>query len=319
MVNVVFERFLGFMVLALSTVPAAATPVAPTDPYVIFGNARLAWENSRYPAQLAYDVVVTVDTNAPSVRHYHSYYDSTTDRVNVLAVSDEELAHPYTPHGINVSANVFGGRIPLSSPQQTFDFLGVPELAPNYSFGIADYIPHDATFQSDEVVREIRREFHDPARRTDRLHTDTGLKTIVSVASSRRNYTITLAGIVPANDHRDYDLRLVPVRDPSRYRLREVWINTTTFATDRAATQGNFTATGLADLPWTIAFADVGRAHYIESEKTSARFTLERRTYDGATVEFRNVRTATIPGTAALLEFATDPQTGMQPLTEPKT
>jgi hypothetical protein len=83
-----------------------------TDPYAIFAQARERWESARYPSQLAYDVVVSVTRRGVNTAaHYHLYYDAQANSVKVNAVSDEELAHPYTPHGINTFFNVFGGSL----------------------------------------------------------------------------------------------------------------------------------------------------------------------------------------------------------------
>ncbi len=284
-----------------------------TDPYAIFAQARERWESARYPSQLAYDVAVSVThAGTQSSAHYHLYYDSSADSVKVNAVSDEELAHPYTPHGINTFFNVFGGSLPLSAPQHTFDYLGVPVLAPNYSFGIAPYVAPAAAPDSAELVREIRQEFHDPVKPATASAGDSQLKTIASVAVVRRRYIIELNGTTAIDGHEDYDLRLQPVRDPGDYRLREVWIDTQTFATDRLISQGNFVHGGMTGVPWTVTFRQLDGAPYIASESTTQSFRLDRRSYDSATVSFEEVRPARIPGYASLMSFA-----GGDTLTEP--
>lgn len=193
-----------------------------TDPYAIFAQARERWESARYPAQLAYDVAVSVThSGTASASHYHLYYDAQANSVKVNAVSDEELAHPYTPHGINTFFNLLGGSIPLSAPQHTFDYLGVPVLAPNYSFGIAPYIVPSPAANSGELVREIRREFHDPAKPVTAANGNSTLKTIATVAVVRRHYIIQLNGTEAIDGHQDYDLRMQPVRHPGDYRLRK--------------------------------------------------------------------------------------------------
>lgn len=285
-----------------------------TDPYVIFAQTRQYWEAARYPAQLSYTVVVTATrAGKPSVAHYHLYYDAVANHVSVRAVSDEEIAHPYTPHGINVIFSPFGGRIPLSSPEQTFDYLGVPVLAPNYSFGISTYVPHATYENSDELVAEIRREFHDPGPRRPA----SGLKTIANIDVVRRSYVISLIGLAEVDGHTDYELQLQPLRDPGRYRLRKVWVNALSFATDKLASQGNFTQGGMTGIPWTVSFRQAGNAPYIASESTSVPFTLDRRSYDSATVEFQDVTGARIPGIMQISSFAVNDWTGVPPLTEP--
>lgn len=281
-----------------------------TDPYAIFAQARERWESARYPSQIAYDVAVNVThAGVSSSAHYHLYYDAQSNNVRVNPVSDEELAHPYTPHGMKFG--LFGGAIPLGSPEHTFDYLGVPSLAPNYSFGIAPYVAPRA-MTSEELVREIRSEFHDPAKKPQQ--TGSSLPTIATVDVVRRRYVIDLNGITTIDGHSDYDLRLQPVRDPATYRLREVWINTQDFATDRLAAQGNFTYGGMTSVPWTVDFRDVGGAPYIASESTRESFKLDRRAYDTATITFADVRIGHMPPYMGIATFSS----GEPPLTEPQ-
>jgi len=307
--------------LALAGACLAASPAqkaAPqTDPYAIFAAARTHWETARYPSQVSYTVAVTVshDGNV-SAAHYHSYYDSVENRVDVNAVSDEEIANPYTPRGISVFFTPFGAHIPLSSPEQTFDYLGVPVLAPNYSFGIAESAPHSADADGAELVAEIRREFCDPSpNRVARP--DSGLKTIASIEIVRRAYVIELAGMVPIGGHSDYDLRLRPISEPGRYRLREVWIDAQTFATDKLVSQGNFTQGGMTGITWTVEFRQINGAPYLASESTTQSFRLERRAYDSATITFTGVIPKRAPAIMRVATFAPNPESGVPALREP--
>ncbi len=305
-------------IVADATVPVRAAP-ALRDAYAIFANAREYWETASYPPQISYSIVVTVARNGiAAAAHYHGYYDSRRDHVAMNGVSDEEVAHPYTPHGINTYLNLFGGSIPLSSPQHTFDYLGVPLLAPNYSFGIAAYLPHSADADSAELVQEIRREFHDPVpARTQTQAAQSGLKTIATIEVVRRSYIITLKGIVPMDDHTDYDLLMQPVRDPGRYRLREVWVDTGTFATDGLITQGTFAAAGFSGVRWTVQFRQIAGAPYIASEIAQSGFVLDRRAYDGATIAFTDFAPKPIPLYTNLWTFATRAGAAPEALTEP--
>src|SRR5579883_1871970 len=98
------------------------------DPYAIYAAARAYWENARYPSFLTYTVDVRVNEAGEwKSNHYHLTYDSARDAVVVNPVSDEEVAHPYYPHGINIGA--FGVRVSKAEPRT--DYLGVPQLAPN--------------------------------------------------------------------------------------------------------------------------------------------------------------------------------------------
>jgi hypothetical protein len=300
--------------LAASAAPAAARQ---TDPYAIFAAARTHWETARYPSQVAYTVAVTVSHDGSiSAAHYHSYYDSVENRVDVNAVSDEEIANPYTPHGISVFFSPFGGHIPLSSPERTFDYLGVPVLAPNYSFGIAGSVPHSPDANSSELVAEIRREFCDPAPSRN-TPPDSGLKTIATVEIVRRAYVIELSGVTQIGGHPDYDLTLRPISEPGRYRLREVWVNAQTFATDKLVSQGNFTQGGMTGITWTVEFRQINGAPYLAFETTTQSFRLTRRAYDSATITFTDVTPKRAPAMMRIADFAVNPESGVPALREP--
>lgn len=291
-----------------------------TDAYAVFARARQYIEAARYPGQLAYGVTIAVSKRGTtSAAHYHSYYDSTNGAIRVIGESDEELAHPYTPHGIDTYLNLFGSGkgVPLSAPQRTFDFLGVPVLAPNYSFGIAPLIPHEAVRDDNALVDQIRREFHDPAKRATASTGAAGIKTIASVESIKRTYSMRLSGMKAVNGHDDYHLLLHPLREPERYRLRQMWIDAASFAVDRLVTQGNFVFGGVVNVPWTISFRQIGGAPYIESERTATQFAVFRHAYDSATITFENIAPATIPAYMRWSRFAPNPETGVPPLLEP--
>lgn len=293
-----------------------------TDPYAIFAAAQKYWQSAAYPKHVSYGITITVTRDdVASYAHYHASYDTAENRVSVNPVSDEELAHPYTPHGINTFLNIFGGSIPLSAPQQTFDYLGVPMLAPNYSFGI---VPSDAARKTAGaggmgLVREIRKEFHDPFPPKRQQPPQSGdLKTIALVVVAHRQYDIRLAGMQPVAGHLDYHLMLKPVSDPATYRLREMWVDAANYATDRVVTDGNFTADDLSAVRWQTDFRQVDGTIFIATERALSAFTLDRRRYDSATVAFTNVTpTGQAASFSSLPRFATNAETAPPVLAEP--
>lgn len=291
-----------------------------TDPYAIFAAAQQHWQAEVYPKHVSYGIAVTVKRGAiTSQAHYHAQYDTADNRVSLSAVSDEELAHPYTPHGINFSYNFFGGSIPASSPQATFDYLGVPVLAPNYAFGIVPSgTPPNTALSGMDLVREIRKEFHDPLP-PQRQQPDSGkLKTIAIVLVAHRQYEIRLTGTESLLGHTDYRLALKPVSDPAVYRLREMWVDASTYATDRIITDGNFTAPDLAGIRWQTDFTQTSGATFIAAETALSGFALDRRSYDSATVAFTGITSvSTTAPFGSLQRFETNAETAPPNLTEP--
>lgn len=196
-----------------------------TDPYQVFRMARARWEAQHYPEKIAYSVAVeVVENGVRKAERYEAGYDAAEGTLLVDPVSDREKAHPYyAPGGFGFNVALFGqGR-----PNPDVDFFGVPFLAPNYSFGIgvAPRGRASPSFDPMELVREIRAEFHDlqpPSRNVPVPAASPGLRQIAVVSTRTRTYDITLAGIEPVDGTQAYHLVLRPVRDPGRYRLRDL-------------------------------------------------------------------------------------------------
>lgn len=285
--------------------------LAAPDPYAIYERAREVWASQRYPSVVSYTVNVTAGNGGkPEQRHYHEYWTAANDRVYVKPpISDEQLAHPYKPspgvafYGWNIGGPRNGTGVR--------DLIGVPVLAPNYSFGISTYLPA-SQLTAAELVAEIRREYRDPApQKISALEQQTGLKTIALVTSSARAYRISLVGIEPEEDGRAYHLSLAPLREPLKYRLRDLWIDSHTYVTERARIGGNFTDVAAENVPWMVRFAQIGGATYIAREDAEKPLEGYHKTmYTQYSVSFGVPVPASLPPLVNLTSQS-------QPLTEP--
>jgi hypothetical protein len=286
-------------VLVLASLAAALHPAASarpplSDPYQIFANARSYWMAQRYPTQLRYTIserALVGDT--PDARHYDASWYAADNVALVDPVSAEERAHPYRPSaGVPISI-LFIPIVNIGGPRHgtgiNTDLLGVPMLAPNYSFAVAPYVPPQKK-TSAQIVGEIRAMYHDPlpAARAATLPASQ-LPTIAVVSAGTRRYTISLVGIEPYGDHLDYHLALTPLREPRRYRLRALWIDTRTFATDKLSQDGNFTGSDATRVPWTVTFHDIGGARYIDTEREMSPLGSRDGMLHDVTISFENI------------------------------
>ncbi|MBV8374865.1 MAG: hypothetical protein JO302_05085 [Candidatus Eremiobacteraeota bacterium] len=274
---------------------AALVPEAP-NPYEIYEHAAAVWIAAKYPPYVGYSIVVVVnERGVEKSNHYSATYDALHDRVYVKAVSEEERTDPHVPEGINMSidpkrrfATLFKRRV--GNPEEAVDYLGVPELAPNYSFGVARYVPPVEQSAEDRaaLVQEIRREFDDPmpAQKTLPADDPSGPKEIVRVVSSRHEYDITYDGIESVDGHQTYHLSLRPTIASNALRLREMWVDTQTYQTYRLLTQRNFTN---GTVPWLISFANIGGAPYIVSETALRPVGAGPHLYENAAITFTDI------------------------------
>jgi hypothetical protein len=282
--------------LAVAAAIAAPARAAGPDPYSIFANARAYWLTQRYPALLDYRIAVDVTEGGNErVEHYTAQYDAVTGRVQVDPVSDYELAHPVVPKGINLG--LLGFR--LNKPLPSVDFMGVPHLAPTYSFGMAPFVPAPTPtpFNSAALVDEIRKEFHDPNPRATPAASPTpnGLQEIATVYAHNHDYMITLLGTETIDGHACYHLGLTPTRDPKRYRIRQAWIDEQTFAPWQLEDALNFSSGPGTNVAWMIHFADIGAAHYVTQEDALAPISTSGEIYTKTAISFVDLHAVSDP------------------------
>jgi hypothetical protein len=288
--------------LAAVLLSAALNGPLLKDPYVIFDRARSFWASQQYPSVVDYivHVVATDAQSSEQERHYHEYFRPATNRVVVQPpVSDEQLANPYKPSG-GFNFSIFGaaaGGIGGPGSGVKGDLFDVPALAPNYSFGIVPDAPPADTLTPAQLVAEIRREYHDPApQKVAELERRYGLKTIALVVSTKRDYAITLDGIEPVANHQDYHLSMKPLTDPLKYRLRDVWIDTATYATDKLRVGANFNDKAMEAVPWLVNLRQIGGATYITDERAEAPLDgYHGRMYDAFSISFEEIGSGKAP------------------------
>lgn len=280
------DRDLAMVGFLAACLLAAASP----DPYAIYARAQAVWRAQRYPATVNYVVHVrTRQGDRTDERHYNSRWFSGPDRIAVNPVSVEEREHPYLPPpGFDFS--ILGTHIAhVGGPNEGIgtngDLIGVPELAPNYSFGISRYVPPPPPTPA-QTVAHIRAQYHDPApQKVAKLQQKYGVTTIALVVAASAVYRISLVGMEIVGDHSDYHLRLTPLVNPTRYRLRDVWIDSVTYDTDQLRTAGNFVDGGTSSVPWTVTFREFDGERYIDHEVTDEPI---RRWFDWIEVSFED-------------------------------
>lgn len=276
---------------------------ATLDPYAVFDRARTFWLDQTYPPYLAYDVAVTVDENGVSrTERYDSGFNAVDGSIWVDPVSDYERAHPHVVHGMNffLALPLDPHAVRLNKPEEPVDFIGVPILAPTYTFGMAPFVPaRPPATQEDAavLVAAVRRAFHDPypAGRTPPPNASSQLPTIAHAVVTKRIYQIELAGEESVDGHLCYHLTLRPLHDPGRYRLRQLWVDEQTAATWRLQEALNFVDGPGTTVPWTVDFTNVGGAHYIAQESADAPMRYGGVQYVHASVAFEDVRAVTSP------------------------
>lgn len=280
--------------LLVTGVPAAS------DAYAIFAQARHVWADQHYPDYLTYTVAVDVtERGVEKSKHYHLAYDALSDKIGVNPVSDEELAAPPDPNGVTLHLIPRRNYQPIldkqiGNPGEAVDYLGVPIISPTYSFGMTPENEDPDQVDSATLVQQIRQQFNDPVPQSKVAQSvqNDGVKTIASVTTFVRHYTITDAGEETVGGIPCYHLLLHPTADPQKYRLREVWVDQSDYQTRQLVSSGNFTG---SNVPWLITFANFDGAEVIASETALAPVGVGAHHYEHASVSFEDIAQAQRP------------------------
>jgi hypothetical protein len=237
--------------LMMSTL-GAAPPAPGVDAETIFENARKAWTQGAYPRYATYAAVVDFH-NGP--RHLRRTWDTIEDfrheTVFSHKFSREETANPPPPpRGINIDVPFFG----TLNKDQPADPVGHVAFAVDQGYGIAPAQVHIESMTSASAF--------DAKRATPALIGRTGV-----VA---RSYDVQLLETVAGADGTAYHLALTPLRDPERYRLRELWVDARTWLPEAAVVAGIGNRPPLSTVRWRIEFRQVEGATYVARESALA-------------------------------------------------
>ncbi len=261
--------------VALYGVPDAVTATsAVPNADAIFSRARDAASAQRCPARLEYVIVVEAHVDGHvEQNHFRARYLSDLDYLDVDAFSDEEQRSPYVPHGVNIEIIPLVPLVDLSRALTAkvnhdgppLDLLGVPELKPSYTFGLR------------------RASAHQPSPQAD----DSPLRLIGSTTARSRDYAVNLVALELYEGVQAYHLRLTPLHDPARYRLRELWVDAASYSVLQVLTKGNFSEGPPTSSKWLTTYRDVNGCREIDREV--ALDTLDYghdRQYTNTTISF---------------------------------
>lgn len=269
----------------------AAAPPGPTPAPIdaraeeLFTAARSARSQSAYAHYSVYATVVRFRHNGKPV---NSTWDTTEDMqrrlVHAHALSREEGAHPHVPHGTNfgIGGGPSGvlppgvmpekGRILSHEPGD--DPIGTLTFAVDQDFGLALNVPQiAATADMSEVSVTV-----------------TTLPHIGRTGTIARTYEVTDLGDVTEDGASLHHLGLRPLRDPRRYRLRELWTNAKTSLPVRAVVAGIGNRGPLQSVSWRVDFTQLQGGTYIARETALGPLDTDGGQLDDVTITFAELR-----------------------------
>lgn len=174
----------------------------------------------------------------------------------------------------NADADAFPILDPLIPPDASFGMLSSQPKAAL----VGDRVSAPALVQPSPSPRAIES----PATSAPSLFLAHPLRELVRVEAAARDYRIALAGVEHLAAGDAYHLTLTPLRDPQAYRLRDLWVDTTTFATLQLAVQGLFEGKPYDGARWIVSYVAVGGRYYVQEIRSddALRFGLDRTVSD---------------------------------------
>ncbi len=240
----------------------ALTAAAALDADALFLAAREARTASGYPHYAVYATVVHyVNGNRPGTDTWDTVEDVHRRIVFSHAISREEQASPYVPHGINIAIGITnlssggpegggGGATRTLNAPKPADPIGQMTLAVDQDFGLAiEARPISQTADASDVSATVR-----------------SLPHIGRTGTIARTYDVTLLGTDDENGATLTHLGLKPLRDPKRFRLRELWIDAKTSLPVHAVVAGIGNRAPFDQIRWRADFVQVEGGTYLARE-----------------------------------------------------
>jgi hypothetical protein len=270
------------LAFALAGATCAAAP-EPTAADRLFDAARDARSRASYPRYAVYATVVRFRRGEQTgTSTWDTIEDLRRRIVHAHELRREEAANPHVPHGINFGIN--GGP---SGP-----IMGIPPKgvvvtheAPDDPIGQLTFaVDQDFGLAVDAASITASRDMNDVASAAVTLPRIGRTGTIV------RTYEISDLGDVTEEGVVLHHLGLRPLRDPKRYRLRELWTNAKSSLPVRAVVAGVGNRDPLDGIDWRVEFAQIGGGTYVARESALAPLDTGGGRLDDVTIAFEAPR-----------------------------
>lgn len=245
------------VILSFATMSAGLAETAQLTPDAIFSRVRDVVSDRACPKRIEYEIVVSATVNMRlEQNHFRATYLADEDYLHVSSLSEEDRENPYVPHGTNVLIKPIVPLVGLSEALTEkinhdgppVDLMGVPLLSPTFTFGLAR-----SAVATDQPERNA-----EPS--------PSGFRIIGSTESVARDYRVSLLDVEPYDRGHAYHLALSPERDPKKFRLRELWVDTESFALLKIVTAGNFNQGPSLGARWLTTFQTFDDCRLVDRE-----------------------------------------------------
>ena len=290
----------GCAIFAGGIARAQVPPIAPSAE-AIFLSAKGAWRSRSEAPFVAYNLRERYQWRTRAHDNWWQASYRTSDRAlalhRIVVAEDERERLKGLPIALNMRYKTRDMRADSFDTNANADAFPIldPQIEPNASFGMLKREPK-ATLVGNRVTRDgatslDRSSPSPPATASphpesipqardfpNAIATEKPLRDIGHVEAVSRDYAIVLAGSERIRGSDTYHLALTPLRDPHVYRLRDLWVDRSNYATVQLAVQGLFEGKPYDDARWTVGFTPIDGRYYVQQIRTddALRFGLDR-------------------------------------------
>jgi hypothetical protein len=249
----------GAVALANATsVPSpSASPTSDPVAIAMFGHAKKAWRSRSDLPYLRYGALIRYLHDGHVFDNWWDVWARTSDgqlSLTRLVDADEDRRRL---RGIPFS--IFGVKIFDTNPDAEPIRLEEPRLEPSSNFGVVSAFGGQRTSTLDAPPTS------DPALLpSPEPSASAELRTIGTVEADANDYRITDAGIDQLRDGPADHLKLEPIADPKFYRLRDIWIDPTTFRTMQLRVAGIMNGAPYDNVSWTVGYVELDGRNYLQ-------------------------------------------------------
>jgi hypothetical protein len=233
--------------LAVAAAPSP-TPSPNAAAEALFARAKAYWQARTDVPYLRYGALVRYEHNHHVFDNWWDAYERTSDKTIGLTPLVDPVENNRRIAGVPFS--IFGVKIFDTNPDAEPVRLDEPRIDPTSSFGVAG---------SAANVTMPEPEASDPSPAASGE-----LREITSVAVASRTYQIELAGSERLDGVDALHLTLVPLREPAVNRLRDLWLDPTTYRTIQLNVQGILNGKPYDAVEWTVRYTLVDGREYLQ-------------------------------------------------------
>ena len=256
-------------------------PPSPANGDAIFARAKAAWRARTEAPFVQYSLLERYSwRNRTHDNWWRASYRG-SDRALVLhrvfVAQQEDARLKGASIAVNFNIHNGAGRVESLETNAGADAFPIldPLVDPDASFGLVRHAAGPALVAS-AAVAVTSAPSATPAPLPSALPSPFGvadaadkpLRELVRVEAVARDYRIALMGVERVRDTDAYHLSLVPLREPRLYRLRDLWVATSDFATLKLDLDGLFQGKPYDGARWTVTYVKMEGRPYVQQIKT---------------------------------------------------